>query len=288
MKPTDDITEIIASLKELSGAGVCYYDLKNFFQYYRYGVRSNQGHYCRLCEETRALPGGRTHCERSDREEAVALAQQYRVPFFFECHMGMRELVSRLMHSDMLIGILFIGQCRIEGEDMHRAIAQRAQQLGGDPEKFAALYDALPLLTHANLISVGKILQLFFDVQILNNTLLVPIETGEGEPLAHRIRKYIETNFWHYITPGKIAESFFVNASYASRIFSREYGITITEYLHRVRISRAKTLLTATSAPISSIAINSGFTNANYFTRVFRKNTGMNPGQYRKLHQSGK
>ena len=109
MNIASDITVLINAIRDLSKVGICYYDLNNFFHYNKWGIKNNRGHYCAFCENTRALPGGRESCEKSDRIEAVRLAMQYKEPFFFECHMGMRELVIPLMHSDMLIGILFIG-----------------------------------------------------------------------------------------------------------------------------------------------------------------------------------
>ena len=286
MNSTEKITDVITSLRELCGVGICYYDLKNFFNYNSQGVRGNRGHYCRLCEETRSLPGGKSACEKSDRSEAVMLAEQYKSPFFFECHMGMRELVLPLMRNGTLIGVIFIGQCRMEGEDMRRTVMQNARRLGGDPDRFAALYDSLPLFTRSALMHVGNILQHFFDAQILSSNLLIPVEDVEGQPLAQRIRKYIDCCYTQNVTPGKLAEKFFVNAAYASRVFSREYGITITDYMNCMRVERAKTLLDATSAPIGSIAINVGFSDANYFSRVFRRITGLSPGEYRK-HSGG-
>ena len=45
------------------------------------------------------------------------LIDVYKEPFFFECHLGMRELVLPLLSGENLIGILFVGQCRIAGEE---------------------------------------------------------------------------------------------------------------------------------------------------------------------------
>ena len=85
MKHATDITAFINSLRSVSGVGICYYDLKDFFNYFRTGVRNNCGHYCDFCRAVRELPGGKHACEKSDKIEAVSLAAQYRQPFFFAC-----------------------------------------------------------------------------------------------------------------------------------------------------------------------------------------------------------
>ena len=100
MSSAGDISVFINAVCDLCGVGICYYDLSEFFNYDRLGVRNNRGHYCAFCELARTLPGGRAQCEASDKQRAVQLAAQYREPFFFECHMGMRELVVPLLNLE--------------------------------------------------------------------------------------------------------------------------------------------------------------------------------------------
>ena len=94
---TGDITEFINAIRKLTGIGICFYDLNSFFGYDRYGVKNNRGHYCEFCKKTRELSDGRIRCDESDKNEAISLAKQYKTPFFFECHMGMQELVIPLI-----------------------------------------------------------------------------------------------------------------------------------------------------------------------------------------------
>ncbi len=281
------ITEFINSIRELSGVGLCYYDLETFFNYGLDGVRSNKGHYCEFCNRTRSLLNGRNLCHESDRVRAVALANEYKAPFFFECHMGMRELIVPLIHLDKLVGIIFVGQCRIENEDMIKTVLQSAQRLGGDADEFARLYLALPTVDKNVLITVGNALSLYFEAMMQKNDVLRI--NGEEEisqaDLSERMRNYIDINYYRNITPTSVAERYFVNSSYASRIFSKNVGITMNEYINQRRIERAKLLLASTSIPIGSISINVGFSDANYCARVFKRITGVTPREYREKNQ---
>jgi len=281
------ITEFINSIRELSGVGLCYYDLETFFNYDLDGVRSNKGHYCEFCNRTRSLLNGRNLCHESDRVRAVALANEYKVPFFFECHMGMRELIVPLIHLDKLVGIIFVGQCRIENEDMIKTVLQSAQRLGGDADEFTRLYLALPTVDKNVLITVGNALSLYFEAMMQKNDVLRI--NGEEEisqaDLSERMRNYIDINYYRNITPTSVAERYFVNSSYASRIFSKNVGITMNEYINQRRIERAKLLLASTSIPIGSISINVGFSDANYCARVFKRITGVTPREYREKNQ---
>jgi len=75
------------------------------------------------------------------------------------------------------------------------------------------------------------------------------------------------------------------NADYMRRLFKQETGITPTDFLTEKRIENAKKLLSTSRTPeiaISEVAYLSGFYDSNYFTRVFKKVTGVLPTQYRK------
>ena len=283
MNATKEITDFINAIRELSGVGICYYDLNAFFNYDKYGIKNNRGHYCEFCEKARALPGGREACEKSDKGEAIMLAKQYKEPFFYECHMGMRELVIPLIREETLLGLVFVGQSRME-DTCNDKIGLNASRLNGDPAEFLKLYHKLPLVSQKNILNIGTILTQYFDVRIWNNELLSSDTTSVGSniDLAEAIYRYVQLNYRHKLSTKDIAGEFHVNASYASRRFSQRYQRTITEHISRVRIERAKMLLQETEAPIGNIALNVGFDDINYFSRVFKEITKVSPLAYRK------
>lgn len=287
MSMASDITELINAVRELCGVGICYYDLNDFFNYETYGIKNNRGHYCEFCERARALPAGRASCEASDRRQAVELARQYREPFFFECHMGMRELVIPLMREGDLLGIIFVGQCRLD-DCYTPVIRSNARRAGGDGEEFAALYDRLPIIGRKDLYNVGKILSRYFDAKILSTNLLLSEGDGDDQsadlPTAMQI--YIRKNYRDRISAGSVAEFFHIHPSYASRIFSQKHGVTMTDYINGVRIEEAKLLLRNTDVPIGNVALNVGFDDPNYFTRIFRKTAGCSPCRFRTSEKS--
>ena len=287
MNSSDGITSLINAVRDLSGVGICYYDLNAFFNYDKYGVQNNRGHYCDFCKKARSLPSGREACEKSDRIDAVELAKQYKEPFFHECHMGMRELVIPLLKDDVLLGILFVGQCRTGG-DYETRIISNAVKMNGNPDEFLRFYKDLPLVSQKNLINIGNILAQYFDAKILSSELLSSkIKEGSTQnDLAETIKQFIRLNYSSSLSLSEIAKALHINASYASRLFSSKYGKTITEYITHVRIEHAKNLLTTTDVSIGNIALNVGFEDVNYFSRLFKKHTGCSPCKYRKDNHS--
>lgn len=79
-----------------------------------------------------------------------------------------------------------------------------------------------------------------------------------------------------------VSDSLGITASYFSSLFIQEMGVGFTEYVTRLRLERAKLLLADPSLKISDLAFRCGFRSASYFIAVFRKETGISPGEYRK------
>lgn len=73
-----------------------------------------------------------------------------------------------------------------------------------------------------------------------------------------------------------------INASYLSNLFKNETGSTISDYINSQRINVATHLLKDTHLSIADIAQNVGISDMNYFSRLFKKYTGMTPTQFRK------
>ncbi len=105
--------------------------------------------------------------------------------------------------------------------------------------------------------------------------------TGTSD-LINQVVQHINTHFMNKITLEKLADHFHINASYLSRLFKQEMETTFNIYLNQVRIKRAKELLKETNMVILDIAIYVGYEDQSYFSKVFKKNTGQTPYQFKK------
>jgi len=72
------------------------------------------------------------------------------------------------------------------------------------------------------------------------------------------------------------------SADYLGRIFSRAVGISFSEYLSNARVNKAKFLLSSTSISVEGVAEALGYYDTCYFSRQFKRITGISPGRYRK------
>ncbi|WP_367751652.1 helix-turn-helix transcriptional regulator [Ammoniphilus sp. 3BR4] len=100
-------------------------------------------------------------------------------------------------------------------------------------------------------------------------------------PLIQKAVSFLTVRFSHPFNLKDLAQHCLVHPAHLSRQFKKETGMTITDFLHKLRIEEAKTMLKMERTPIDIIAGNVGFDDAGYFTRVFKKWEGMTPTKYR-------
>lgn len=108
------------------------------------------------------------------------------------------------------------------------------------------------------------------------------LNSNSTEVLVKRIIAYLEQNYNQNISLKSLETEFHFNASYISRVFKAKVGKNYNEYLLDIRLFHAKQLLTGSNLSIVEISEAVGFENAKYFSRVFKKNTGLQPVVYRK------
>jgi YesN/AraC family two-component response regulator len=100
--------------------------------------------------------------------------------------------------------------------------------------------------------------------------------------LVKRILAYFHQNYDRPISRREVAEALGVSENHLTRIFGREIGLSPWDYLNRYRVKQAKELLLRTNDSISSVALQVGFDDPAYFSRVFRKQVGVSPSAFRQ------
>lgn len=111
---------------------------------------------------------------------------------------------------------------------------------------------------------------------------------SEDNPEAKRRTQpaiaYVETHMDKKIALNALAPLCHMSVSEFCRAFKKERGMTLSEYLLKVRMDKALDLLVQSAAPVKSIAFAVGFNDVSYFTRVFHRAVGMPPSEYRLCH----
>jgi two-component system response regulator YesN len=131
-----------------------------------------------------------------------------------------------------------------------------------------------------------------YRIQLVNrlaatSKLLTQQHSKETSFFVHDIAKYIERHYQEEISLQDVAARFFLSREYIARKFKQEYGVTLLDYLSRFRIEKAKLLLHNSHLRIAQVAEMVGYQDEKYFSKVFKKLEGINPGEFRKEHTLG-
>ena len=101
--------------------------------------------------------------------------------------------------------------------------------------------------------------------------------------LMGNVRKYLQQNYMLYdVSLDSISDILNINASYFSVLFKKHFGVNFSDYLTELRINAAKELLADPFLAASEVARMVGYESPNYFTRAFKKHTGMTPTEFRR------
>lgn len=115
---------------------------------------------------------------------------------------------------------------------------------------------------------------------------------GEADQHSNRSRHHFVLHYIHEHLTEKIPIDTLSRKAYLSRNmffkwFKQQFGITPLEYVNRERIRLAKQLMAQSAGSISDISFQCGFSDVNYFVRLFRKSEGITPGAYRACLLNG-
>jgi two-component system, response regulator YesN len=102
--------------------------------------------------------------------------------------------------------------------------------------------------------------------------------------VVERVIQFIKLHISEDLSREEIANHVFLNPDYLTRVFKKETGLAISDYLFQERLKLAQELLAKTDMSISNVASHVGYANFSHFSRTFKKHMNINPNEYRQLH----
>ncbi|MGY4691032.1 helix-turn-helix domain-containing protein [Salibacterium sp. K-3] len=116
-----------------------------------------------------------------------------------------------------------------------------------------------------------------------SSTKHLKVNHQERKILVQRIWGYLERHYDQKVSLAGLSELYNISSRHLNRVFKTETGQTVVEAVHHIRIKRAKILLSESSEKIISIAMDVGYEDPAFFTRLFTRQVGCSPGKYRDL-----
>lgn len=117
--------------------------------------------------------------------------------------------------------------------------------------------------------------------EVVQSQVEQPKLLEDANVIATWAHTYIRMNFDREITASRVSAAVGYNTDYLGRIYHKLYGCTLTEAIHKRRVEKACELLRDTNLSLAQIGAQCGFSDTDYFRRVFRRIMNVSPGCYR-------
>lgn len=204
------------------------------------------------------------------RNLAIRKAMTTKKPFGDICVNGVYEYTHPVVLQGDVACVIYIGNILAEGKGQEKL----EKQLG---EKRGLIETLEERFSYQRCSTVGNLLESYIRFLLEK----YGYRNRSTNPLIENIKNYLQSNLEYDISVSHITSVFHYNRQYLGRLFKKETGFSIKEYILIQRMERAKTLLENSSDTVIEIANRVGFNNVTYFNRQFKARFGVTPSQYR-------
>ena len=135
------------------------------------------------------------------------------------------------------------------------------------------------------LIEVLKKLRVRLDGKVPGRTPVPALQDGipaTGNHCLNSILLYLHESYSQPLTLAELSKKFYVSQTYICDLFSKYLDTTFVQYLNDLRLTSACRQLAESNLPVSRVALETGFRDYSYFSRVFKKRYGISPSHYRR------
>lgn len=147
-------------------------------------------------------------------------------------------------------------------------------------------------LCDENIVNLPSPIAMVYQKTLIEHILILAMQARPKQP-SYRVGSfyskslgYIYSHFREDISVDDIAAFIGYTPNHFNMVFRRSFGEPFGKYLRKTRINYAKNMLIAGDAPVTEIAIESGFASLSHFSRTFKAEFNMSPNEYRKCHHN--
>lgn len=234
-----------------------------------------------FCLMIKNSPKGNNACNESDKEACLKCGI-LKKPYTFICHAGLIDTAVPIIYDDTILGYMMFGQVIDKDSDINDSFAivkERCKNYNFNETDLKNFFYSLERKSSEELMSAANILQACASYLWLSQIIDI-----KQHVLANEIDSFITLNIKEPLPLERITLEFNISKNKLYSLSNTYFNDTISRYITKKRIAAAKKLLTDTDDPISKISENVGFSDYNYFIKVFKKETGLTPLKYKRIY----
>ena len=203
-----------------------------------------------------------------------------------KCFAGLCETEVPVRVGENVIAFLHTGHILVDRPDKahFNRVADELIRWGThvDLKQAEEAYFATRVLPREHYKALVQLLSIFAE-HLAASGSQITLQQNQAEPSAvTRARKIIDLQSQDEVSLGQVAKLVNVSANYFSELFHKTTGIRFVDYVARVRVEKAKTMLLDRRARVSGVAYDVGFKSLSQFNRAFKKFAGEAPSKFRK------
>ena len=228
-------------------------------------------------------PAGRTLCAMCDQGRFLE-ARRNSLALRYRCHAGLSEFIVPVIRNGETVALLQCGQVhdRRPTAVQWRTARQSLVTAGVNPGPLQRLFQRNRVLSEDRQVDLLNLLELIASrLSHADEHRLLP-DPGRTHMHLGRAMTFIEVHIAERLTLDVIARATGVSTRSLARLFRKEVGTSVVEFILRRRIARAKDLLQRTDHTCAEIAFEVGFGSVQHFNRIFRRHEEMSPGEWRR------
>ena len=138
----------------------------------------------------------------------------------------------------------------------------------------------------AYISSRAQVVQLLDDVEDEAAGLLQNILGNRTSPIVDKAREYVMEHVCERISLADVASWAGVSIGYMSKVFKRVMGMSLVDYVNKMKVERAKEMMTRGHVRVNEVALALGFENIYYFSKVFKRVCGLSPSEWQKRQEA--
>lgn len=261
-----------------------------------------------FCHYIKTSPEGAALCDASDRASFEA-AKASGECVIYKCHAGLIEATAPIVSDGFTIGYLMMGQVANANSPkqlqsliehaLHKYHLNEAENNPSEQNIHEATVDktsnhesnianlpltssaAIPCISDTQIHAAASIME-----ACISSILYKKLISIEKQQFEQNINTYILNHLTEDLSVDRLCEHLHLSRRKIYEYSEEFLHCSIAKYIKKMRLQHAQTLLTETTLPVSTISEQCGFSDYNYFCRIFKQENGMSARSYRAAQQT--
>lgn len=231
-----------------------------------------------LCAKLRTNPLLEKKCIECDHF-GFENCEKTKCAYIYRCHAGLTEAVVPIYENSVIIGYMMLGQVldKKNRDFAQSAIVEICEKYDFEKSDMLSMLGKVKSIKTEAIQSAANIMSMCACYLYTNKII-----KNRSDILGYQLKDYIDTHLDRDLSVENLCKIFYISKTKLYYISKNTMGTGISDYIRNRRIEKAKKALLDTKKPISQIAEETGFYDANYFSRIFKSSLGMTPKEYRK------